>query len=216
MTDREPTPPPAPPAGAAPRVSIVSTRNTLWTAATIGLVLLLLGVWLVIAKLPQLLSAPARSASASSATTPAETRKIRATLFYVSNDGSQLVSKNREVPYGATSTDQIRKILEAQLQPPIDGSVSTIPAGATVRAVFLGVHNEAYVDLSGAIAAAHSGGSLDEALTVYAIVNAVIVNVPEITSVQILIDGHQVDTLAGHIDLRYPLSKALDWIQKGQ
>jgi len=42
------------------------------------------------------------------------------------------------------------------------------------------------------------------------------VNIPDITAVQILIDGHQVDTLAGHIDLRYPLGKALDWVQKGQ
>jgi hypothetical protein len=30
-----------------------------------------------------------------------------------------------------------------------------------------------------------------------------------------LIDGQEVDTLAGHMDLRFPLGKALDWIQKG-
>jgi hypothetical protein len=29
------------------------------------------------------------------------------------------------------------------------------------------------------------------------------------------VNGQQVDTLAGHLDLRYPLSKALDWVQKG-
>ncbi len=47
----------------------------------------------------------------------------------------------------------------------------------------------------------HPGGSIDEILTVYTIVNALTDNLPAITAVQILIDGHEVDTLAGHVDL---------------
>jgi hypothetical protein len=38
---------------------------------------------------------------------------------------------------------------------------------------------------------------------------------PDIVGVQILIEGQEVDSLAGHVDLRFPLSKALNWIQKG-
>jgi hypothetical protein len=30
--------------------------------------------------------------------------------------------------------------------------------------------------------------------------------------VQILVDGREVDTLAGHVDLRNPLSKNLTWV----
>ena len=55
------------------------------------------------------------------------------------------------------------------------------------------------------MASTHPGGSLDELLTVYAIVDALTVNLPSITGVQILIDGKEVDTLAGHVDLRRPL-----------
>ena len=55
------------------------------------------------------------------------------------------------------------------------------------------------------MASTHPGGSLDELLTVHAIVDALTVNLPSITSVQILIDGKEVDTLAGHVDLRRPL-----------
>jgi hypothetical protein len=84
-----------------------------------------------------------------------------------------------------------------------------------VRALFL-ADGRAYVDLGGPIASGQSGGSLNEALAVYAIVNAVTVNLPDIRAVQILVDGRQVDTLAGHLDLRYPLGKALDWVRKGQ
>jgi len=50
-------------------------------------------------------------------------------------------------------------------------------------------------------------------LTVYAIVNAVTANLSSVERVQILIDGKQVDTLAGHVDLRRPLAKNLTWVQ---
>ena len=36
-------------------------------------------------------------------------------------------------------------------------------------------------------------------------------NLPEVSSVQILIDGREVDTLAGHIDLRHPLALNMKW-----
>jgi hypothetical protein len=60
----------------------------------------------------------------------------------------------------------------------------------------------------------HSGGSINEALTVYAIVNALTTNLNDVRSVQILIDGKEVDSLAGHIDLRRPIGKSAGWVQK--
>ena len=63
---------------------------------------------------------------------------------------------------------------------------------------------DAFVDVSG-ISAAHPGGSLTELLTVQAIVNAVTANLPAVQRVQILVDGKEVDTIAGHVDIRQPL-----------
>jgi len=57
------------------------------------------------------------------------------------------------------------------------------------------------------------GGTLDETLTVYTLVNALTANLPAITSVQLLVEGKEVDTLSGHVDLRRPLSKNLAWVQ---
>ena len=45
----------------------------------------------------------------------------------------------------------------------------------------------------------------------YAIVNAVTANLPAVQRVQILIDGKEVDTLAGHVDLRRPLRETRRW-----
>ncbi len=88
-----------------------------------------------------------------------------------------------------------------------------MPAGTTLRALYLTSNGAAYVDLSREVVNAHSGGSLDEMLTIYSIVNALTMNLPAVTSVQVLVDGKEVDTLAGHVDLRRPLTKNVSWVE---
>jgi hypothetical protein len=87
-----------------------------------------------------------------------------------------------------------------------------VPVETKLRDVFITERGDAFVDLSSDIIAKHPGGSLDEIFTVYSLVNALTVNLPAITRVQILIDGKEVDTLAGHVDLRHPLSKNMEWV----
>lgn len=219
MTE-DPTPPPAPDAtpDVTPEVTPpkVSQRG-LWVGIAIGGLLIAVGLWVVTAGLPGLLTRSDVAVPAPPEPAPAvEARRIQVTLFYVSDDGTDLVPENREVLYGATTAEQVRHIVEAQIQAPPDGRASAIPTGTRVRAVFLGAHSDAYVDLSPEIAAGQSGGSLDEALTVFAIVNAVTSNLPDVATVQILVDGKEVDSLAGHLDLRQPLGRAASWIRKGQ
>jgi hypothetical protein len=43
-------------------------------------------------------------------------------------------------------------------------------------------------------------------MTVQAIVNAVTANLPAVKRVQIMVDGREVDTIAGHVDVRRPLT----------
>lgn len=50
----------------------------------------------------------------------------------------------------------------------------------------------------------HWGGSTGEIMTVYSIVNTY-TSLPEVDSVKILIEGEQVETLVGHLDLTEPL-----------
>ncbi len=210
-----PDPPETPPVGAT---RPTSNRNR-WIAAGVGVLLLGLGVWLVSTRLPDWLtrteggSTPTATSASSSSTS--EGRRIQATLFYVSADGTGLVETGRNVLYGATPAEQARRVVEAQIAAAPEGLVSAIPSGSTVRALYLTDTNEAYVDLGGSIVSGQIGGSLNEALTVYAIVNAVIANIADITAVQNLVEGKEVDSLAGHVDLRAPLGKSLDWIQKG-
>lgn len=174
--------------------------------------IVLLSAWGLTRGLERVMTRPQRAAAE---TTPrpapeptAPVRHITATLFYGSPDGRWLVSAQRDVPFGDTPVSQGRQIVQAQLEMPAPATlVALVPSGSTLRNFYLTDRGDAFVDLGPEIAAAHPGGSAAELLTVYAIVNAVTANLPAITRVQILVDGKEVDSLAGHVDLRRPLQK---------
>jgi hypothetical protein len=143
-------------------------------------------------------------------------RRIKARLFYVTEDGTRLTGVERDVAYADSVEEQARQIISAQIAPAVEPQVSAIPQGAELRALFVTPGGEAFVDMSVEMAAAHPGGSLSELLTIYTIVNALTANLPTVTAVQLLIDGKEVDTLAGHVDLRSPLARSLAWLQDAE
>jgi len=170
--------------------------------------------WVLFVGLPRWYPTPTvgPSKTAPTAAAAAQGRKINARLFYVSADGTRLTSVEREVPFGE-GVEQAREIIAAQIAQVAEPLVSAIPPGTTLRGLFLTERGDAYVDLSGDVTSAHPGGSLNELLTVYTIVNALTANLPAVRAVQVLVDGHEVVTLAGHVDLRQPLAKNLAWVQ---
>ena len=113
-----------------------------------------------------------------------------------------------EIPLAEGTVAQARAVVEAQLgTTPPEPLAATIPADTKLRGLYLSAQNEAFVDLDASVRTKHPGGSMNELFTVYTIVNAVTTNLPDVQSVQVLIDGREVDTLAGHVDLRRPLRK---------
>jgi len=158
-------------------------------------------------------SGPKPAAAAAAAVPAPPGRKIKARLFYIAEDGTRLTGVERDVAYGEGADDQAREIIAAQIAPVAEPLLSAIPPGTTLRAVFITKSGDAYVDLSREARDAHPGGTVDELLTVYTIVNALTMNLPAVTGVQVLVDGKQVDTLSGHVDLRRPLAKDLAWVQ---
>jgi spore germination protein GerM len=156
--------------------------------------------------------APAPAAVPPPAPITVETRTIKATLYFVAEDGAALVPVERDVPFGEGTAEQAKRIIESQVAQPPAGQRSAIPPGTSLRALFLLGGGQAYVDLTREVAAAHPGGTLNELLTVYTIVEALTTNLPAITSVHLLVDGREVDTLAGHVDLRRPLRPNAEWV----
>lgn len=192
----------------------MTSRRTAATAGITALVAVL--AWLLFVGLPRWYrpSVPHAAAAAANAAPPAPTgRKIKAHLFYVADDGARLVSVERDVPFGDGTVEQAKEIISAQIAPGAEPLLSAIPPGTTLRALFITAKGDAYVDLSHEVSTAHPGGTVNELLTVYTIVNALTANLPAVSGVQLLVDGKEVDTLAGHVDLRRPLARNLSWVQ---
>lgn len=172
--------------------------------------------WVLFILIPNWFRTPADQAAAAPANAPvdpASQRKITATLYYISEDGMALVPLKKEIPHGEAVVDQARHIVEAQLAPAEAPHASAIPNGTTLRAIYLSERGDLFVDLSPEVTRNHTGGALDELFTVYTLVNALTVNLPAIQRVQLLIDGRETDTLAGHVDLRNPLSRNMNWVR---
>jgi spore germination protein GerM len=189
-------------------------RRPVAVAIGVAFVAFLVG-WLMFVSTPRWFSRQQKPVAAAPAPAPPAPpgRKIKARLFYVSDDGTRLTGVEREIAYGEGPLEQAREIISAQIAPVTEPLVTAIPPGTTLRALFMTEGGDAYVDLSRNVTSAHTGGTLDEILTVYTIVNALTANLPAITSVQLLVEGKEVDTLSGHVDLRRPLSQNLAWVQ---
>lgn len=189
-----------------------------WWLAFIGGLAVLVLIAIGIARMygPQE-PAPAEEPATTADTEEKETPHITATLFFGAPDGQTLVPVRRDVPLAPSVVEQGRQILTAQLtaEPP-PSQVNVIPAGTTLRAFYVTERGDAFVDLSPEIVSGHPGGSLNELLTVYAIVNAVAANLPAARRVQILVDGKEADTIAGHVDLRRPLTRNDSLVSEGE
>ena len=173
----------------------------------------LLGAWVLFVGLPRWYRADAPPTAIGATTaTSTDDERVDATLFYISDDGMQLVGFERRLERRAELSAQARVVLEAQLADPPAPLLSPIPLGTRLLALFLTERGDAFVDLSEEVTLGHSGGSLEELFTVYAIVNALTANLPAINAVQILINGREVDTLVGHVDLQRPLERNMRWV----
>jgi hypothetical protein len=144
--------------------------------------------------------APAASASPSAAEI-----RISVKLLFPSETEPALVVEERAVAYSPELPRQLRLVLEELLRGSQSEHLPPLPADTKILAVYITAEGLAYVDLSKEAAAGQPGGSLDERLSVYAVVNTLASNFPAVRRVQILIDGKPAETLAGHVDLSRPL-----------
>ncbi len=134
------------------------------------------------------------------------------TLFFASADDPSIYGETREVGVGRRFDEQVRQVVEALIAGPDDErGVSAIPDGTTLLSVsFDPDAGTLYLDFSADLVAAHPGGSAAEYCTVAVIVRTMGENFPEVRAVQILVDGSQVDTIAGHIRADEPFL-VRDW-----
>lgn len=135
---------------------------------------------------------------------------LKMTVYRATNDAMYLVPEVHEVARGEFTA---KTAIELMLTAPKSKEVfSPVPAGTKLKKLTIKDHI-AYVDFNDRIAKNNGGGSTSERLLVGAIVNT-LTEFPEIEKVQILVDGKNIETLSGHMDISEPLSRSPEIIKK--
>jgi len=135
---------------------------------------------------------------------PPEKRSV--TLYFSDEEGEFLVPEKREILKKGRTEEEAGEMLTELIKGPKGKTIPTLPPQTKLLSLQLEEGGLAQANFSGALARNHPGGSSAELMTVYSIVNSLSVNFPEIKRVQILVDSREIETIAGHLSLRKPLS----------
>jgi spore germination protein GerM len=137
---------------------------------------------------------------------PATAAESVAHLYFVDPQGLLLTSEPRVMPRQADAWQRAQWLVEELTRGPRRGGLPALPPQTELRALFITPDETATVDFSAAIREHHPAGVRSELLSVYAVVNTLILNLPEVSAVRILIEGREAPTLAGHVALTAPLT----------
>lgn len=129
---------------------------------------------------------------------------VERTLLYPSADDMVLTGLTVKLPEGKTAEDSMIAVVERYIKGPVgESQIAPFPENCRLRALFLRNGSGVVLDLSGPVN--QGGGSDTEIARVYGLIDTLAWNFREVKSVKILVNGSEVDTLLGHVDLRRSL-----------
>jgi len=133
-----------------------------------------------------------------------ETRPVVAQLYFarVVDGKLRMVAIARELPPGlGVARSSLEELLRGEVP---RGCDRPLPPGTRLLDIAVG-DGLATVDFSRELQAEFRGGSDNEQVTVYSIVNT-LTSLPTIDRVQVLVEGRPINTLGGHQDISGPLT----------
>ena len=132
-------------------------------------------------------------------------------IFFPKLDGSVLLTaEDQTIFQSAELVNRAKQILQKLLDGPTSSELApALPHDTKIEELFVSDNGTAFIDFTNTIATNHPGGILNEQATIYAIVNSLTYNLPQIQEVKILIGGTEKETLAGHVLLLLPLQMDL-------
>ena len=142
----------------------------------------------------------------------AEAGTMNLRLFLIVSGLERLIPVLHTVAAPPTIDLQVRSAVDELINWTGDETISPVPPESRVREIWVAQSGVAYIDFYQSFFDFSGGGSLGELHTVYSIVATLTESFPEIFAVQFLVEGEQIETLAGHVDLSHPLQPSADWV----
>ena len=135
-----------------------------------------------------------------------QTKKMKVKVYYPDESGLRLVGVNREVEVNDTDESKYKAAVEAVMTPPKEKNLTKVVSNNSSLISVDIKDGTALVNLSKSIKVGFVGGSTGEELLIGSVVNT-LTEFKEVNAVKFLIDGQEVETLSGHMDLSEPIKR---------
>jgi len=142
------------------------------------------------------------------ATTPAEQQQsgsVNVTLFFAAQDFDGLVREGREIGACDEPSACFEEILEELINGPLGELSPVLPHTGMFNSVKLDGQT-ARIDFAQELLDGLPAGSSSELYAVYAIVNSICYNYPQVHQIVFTVEGKLLQTLKGHLDVSSPIS----------
>ena len=142
-------------------------------------------------------------------------REKKGILLYFSDGESEyLIGEKREILKRDEIEEEAKDAINELIKGPKGKLIPTLPTQTKLLSLELGEDGVAKVNFNKSLSKDHPGGSSAEMMTLYSVVNSLTLNFPQIKRVQILIEGKEIETIAGHLSLRQPVPPKPDLIRR--
>jgi len=141
-----------------------------------------------------------------------ETKVI--TLYFSEPEGEYLVGEKREISRKDKVEEEAKEAVNELIKGPKSTLIPTLPFKTKLLTLQIDEGGVAKVNFDQTLSKEHPGGSSAEMMTVYSIVNSLTINFPTIQRVRFLVEGEKIETIAGHLSLKQPVSSKLDLVKK--
>jgi len=174
----------------------------------IVLVLVGAGVWYVLTQPPASVDVAEEEVDVAE---EMGTRSV--TLYFGRADAQGFLTESRTVATRRHRDEEIELVIGELLRGPrSQRAVSAFPRGSRLRNAFFDTQQRVlYLDFNAALVANLNPGSASELALLGSVLRTIAIDFPEVESVQLLVDGLEIETLGGHLDLTRPLRTG-DWL----
>ncbi len=127
-------------------------------------------------------------------------------IFLLDPESLEVKPIKVEVQLNREPIDRLKSIVNTLTKATPTNYRNPIPRGTVLNEVFIDTQKTVYLDFSHHLTNGHIGGTTAEYITISAILKTVFDNFPdEIRHIQLLVEGQEIETLTGHVNLSAPM-----------
>jgi spore germination protein GerM len=123
--------------------------------------------------------------------------------------GNRLEVTEKAVPRRIRTSAIAEAVIEEYFKLPVNATDSIIPAQVKLLGLYRDGMQILYIDLSDELRRNFHADALSEYLLLKGLYETVISNIPDIQDVKVLVEGKEIETLGGHVLLKYPLKNTV-------